>query len=172
MEIKDHHWKEIRRLFRSAFKTSLHYSLATVNSDGSPHITPIGSVVLRDDKTGFYCEGFPRNIPTNLQSNPRVCVMAVNAGKRFWFMSLFRGRFDSPPGVRLIGRAGEKRKGTDQELTQWQKRIRPLKKLKGYDLLWKDLNYVRDLYFDGFEPIHAGLMTKGLWRSGCSYKTQ
>ena len=165
MEITDHHWKTIRELFKSAFNTTGHFSLATINPDGSPHITPIGSVVLRDDKTGFYCERFSRNIPTNLQSNPRVCVMAVNAGKWFWLRSLFRGRFNSPPGVRLMGRAGERRKGTDQELAQWQKRIKPLKKFKGYDLLWKNMTDVRDIYFDGFEPIEAGVMTKGSWLS-------
>jgi hypothetical protein len=163
MKITDHHWKTIRELFKSAFNTTSHFSLATINPDGSPHITPIGSIVLRNDKTGFYCEGFSRNIPTNLQLNPRICVMAVNAGKWFWLKSLFRGRFDSPPGVRLIGHAGKKRQGTEQELAQWQKRVRPLKRLKGYDLLWKDINEVRDIYFDDFEPVHAGVMTRHLW---------
>ena len=165
MEIQDHHWKEIHRLFKSAVKSTLYYSFATTNPDGSPHITPIGSIVLRDDKTGFYFEGFSRNIPSNTKQNQRVCVMAVNAGKWFWLKSLFRGRFDSPPGVRLMGKAGEKRKGTDQELAQWQKRVKPLKKFKGYDLLWKNMTDVRDIYFDGFEPIEAGVMTKGSWLS-------
>lgn len=137
MKITDTHWKTIRELFKSAFNTTGHFSLATINPDGSPHITPIGSIVLRNDKTGFYCEGFPRNIPANLQLNPWICVMAVNAGK--------------------------KRQGTEQELAQWQKRVRVFKTSKGYDLLWKDLYHVRDIYFEGFEPVHAGAMTWDLW---------
>ena len=163
MKIQDHHWATIRELFKSASNTTGHFSLATVNPDGSPHITPIGSVVLRDDKTGFYCERFSRNIPLNLQFNPRVCVMVVNNGKLFWLKSLFRGRFDSPPGIRLMGKAGEKRKGTDQELAQWQKRVKPFRKLKGYGLLWKDLKDVRDIYFHDFEPVHVGVMSQHLW---------
>ena len=163
MEITDHHWETIRKLFQSAFNTAGHFSLATANPDGSPHITPIGSMVLRADKTGFYCEGFTRNIPLNLRFNQRVCVMAVNAGKIFWLKSIFRGRFDTPPGVRLFGRVGEKRQGTEQELAQWQKRVQPLRKLKGYELLWKDLKDVRDIYFDNFEPVHAGVMSQHLW---------
>ena len=163
MEIQDHHWQIIRELFKSTFNTTGHFSLATVNQDGLPHVTPIGSIVLRDDKTGFYCEGFSRNIPLNLQTNPRVCIMAVNAGKFFWLKSIFRGRFDTPPGVRLMGRAGEKRKGIDWELAQWQKRVKIFKKFKGYDLLWKDLTDVRDIYFDAFEPVQAGVMTRHLW---------
>lgn len=163
MEIKDHHWEEIRRLFKSATKSTFYYSLATTKPDGSPHVAPIGSIILRDDKTGFYFERFSRNIPLNIKQNSRVCVMAVNAGKCFWLKSLVRGRFASPPGVRLLGRVEEKRKGTGQELAQWQKRVKIFKKFKGYDLLWKDLTDVRDIYFDGFEPIQAGVMTRHLW---------
>ena len=163
MEIKDHHWNMIRELFRSAMWTSYYYAVATVKPDGSPHVTPIGSIVLRDDKTGFYCEGFSRNIPINLNANQRVCVMAVNTGKLFWLRSFLRARFDKPPGVRLFGRAGEKRRATDQESLLWQNRIRYFRKLKGVDLLLKHADYVRDIYFDGFEPINAGIMTNGLW---------
>jgi hypothetical protein len=35
---------------------------------------------------------------------------------------------------------------------------------KGHDLLWSRLKYVRDVTFDSFEPVHAGLMTRGLWQ--------
>ena len=53
MEIKDYHWKMIRELFNKSFYTTLHFSLATVTPDNLPHVTPIGSIVLRDNKTGF-----------------------------------------------------------------------------------------------------------------------
>jgi uncharacterized protein len=145
VEIKDQHWKIIRELFNTSYNTTFHFSLGTVAVDGSPHITPIGSMILRDDKTGFYFEGFSQEIPKNVKLNHRVCVMAVNTGKLFWLKSIIKGRFRTPPGVRLYGKAGEKRKSPADEMAKWQKRIKSLRKFKGYDLLWGDLKYVRDI---------------------------
>ena len=45
-------WNLIRPIFDNAFKSCMHYALATVNEDGSPHITPIGSLILRADLSG------------------------------------------------------------------------------------------------------------------------
>jgi S-methylmethionine-dependent homocysteine/selenocysteine methylase len=35
----------------------------------------------------------------NLDRDPRVCVMAVDSGKRFWLASVAGGRFTEPPAL-------------------------------------------------------------------------
>ena len=162
MEINGH-WEAIRAVFRDAFKSSLHYAIATVNADGTPHVTPIGSLILEADHKGFYCEEYPRTMTKNLENNQRVCVMAVNAGKWYWLRSIFRGRFSKPPGVRLMGTVGERRRATEEETARWLKRVRPLRRFKGYNLLWSNMRTVREITFDSFEPVRAGAMTRGLW---------
>ncbi len=162
MEITDAQWERIRKLFNNAFNSSFHYAIATVNPDGSPHVTPIGSLILRDNKTGFYFEEYVKNLSQNFKHDKRVCVMAVNSGKWFGWKSFFLGRFVSPPAVRLIGTVGERREATQEELKLFQKRVGMYKMFKAYDLLWKKLKYVRDIHFDSFEPVHAGVMTRDL----------
>jgi len=49
-------WEEIRRLSKNAFKSSFHFSIATSDENGNPHITPIGSLILRKDFTGFFLD--------------------------------------------------------------------------------------------------------------------
>lgn len=164
MEINDVKWNHIRRLFNDAFNSSFHYAIATINEDGTPHITPIGSLILDNNKKGFYFEEYVSNMSRNFQHNKRVCVMAVNSSTWFGIKSFFLGRFVSPPAVRLIGTVGEKREATPQELELFRKRVRKYLMFRGYDLLWSRLKYVRDIYFDSFEPVHAGVMTRDLWK--------
>ena len=97
----------------------------------------------------------------NLDRDPRVTFMAVNSGLGFWIKSLFNGRFSNMPAIRLMGKAGKRRKGTDGEIANWMKRVRVFKHLKGHDILWKDIKYVRDIYFNAFEFVKMGKMTRG-----------
>jgi hypothetical protein len=161
MEIGNH-WDEIRKIFEEAYKSCFHYAVATVNPDGTPHVTPIGGLALRDDRTGYYFEEFPSRLPLNLKQNPRVCVMAINADKLFWGKALMDGRFPSPPGVRLLGSVGEAREGTREEIDFWQKKIGFTSKMKGYKIMWEGMRHVRDIQFDGYEPIYLGAMMAGL----------
>ncbi len=163
MEISKH-WETIRTVFEEGFKSCSHFAVATVNEDGSPHVTPIGALILLEDKTGFYFEENPVRIPHNLKRNPRVCILAVNADKGFWLNSLVQGKFSTPPGVRLMGTVGELRKATPDEVEAWQKKIAIAKGTKGYALLWEKFARVRDIIFDSFEPVLVGEMTKGLWQ--------
>ncbi|MFQ5499436.1 MAG: pyridoxamine 5'-phosphate oxidase family protein [Candidatus Zixiibacteriota bacterium] len=158
MEISDH-WATIRQLFGCAQE----YSIATVNADGSPHVTPIGSVVLRENQTGYFFERFTRTMPANLDHNPRVCVMAVNASKCTFLRSLIIGKCATPPAVRLMGTAGNRRLATEEEMARWNRRVRFVRWMKGYNLLWRDMRFVRDIVFDSFEPVSFGRMTSGLW---------
>ena len=109
-------WPQVRRVCSQAFGSSLHYSMASVTEDGAPHITPIGSLLLREPGHAIYFEEFTRHMPQNFQRDNRVCVLAVNSGLWFWVKALLRGRFSSPPALRLHGTVGDPRKGTPEEI--------------------------------------------------------
>lgn len=99
MEI-DCHWDEIRRMFKKAMG---NYAIATDNEDGSPHVSPIGSVILRDNMTGFFFEQYPHNLPRNLEHNNRMCILTVNFSKLFWIWSFLIGEYPlMPPPYRLF----------------------------------------------------------------------
>lgn len=159
MQLNERNWKAIRRLFRNAQFSSLHYAIATVNKEGTPHVSPIGSLFLRDDMSGFYFEELGGAMARNFKYNKHVCVLAVHSSRWFWFKSIIRGRFGSLPSVRLNGTAGEKRQASPEEIAQILKFIRPFKFSKGYDILWSRMNHVRDIAFDSYENINANEMT-------------
>lgn len=163
MAITDRQWGIIKRLFSQTFRTSFHYAVGTVNPDGSPHVTPIGSLILRDNGNAFFFEEFLGATARNFQNDNRICVLAVHASRWLLLKSLFLGRFGSLPAARLAGRVGEKREATPDEMNLFHKRIGRYHFLKGYDLLWGRLRYVRDVTFDAALPVRAGAMTRGLW---------
>jgi len=158
------YWKSIMAIFDASFGSSLHYAVATVNADGSPHVTPIGALLLRDDKTGFYFEQFLNKMPGNLERDNRICVLAVNSDMSFWGTSLTNGLFEVPPAVRLNGTVGERRTATEEEVGQWHQRVGFTRGMKGFDILWKNMDTVRDIEFDSFEPVSTGEMTDHLWQ--------
>jgi general stress protein 26 len=121
MELIDQ-WETIQKIFEEANKSCSHVAIATVNEDGSPHLTPIGALFLRADQTGFYFDEYPSRMPENIKRDPRVCILAVNADKIFWARSLLEGKFSAPPAVRLTGTVGDLREATQLETEAWQKR--------------------------------------------------
>ena len=161
MQLKED-WKDIKKLFNRSFNSSFHYAFATVNEKGEPHVTPIGSLVLREPGHGIYFEEFPRQLSLNFQHNKEVCVLAVNSGRWFWIKSLFIGRFASPPAIRLYGVVGEVREATETEVKLWHRRIRWTRGSNGYALMWKNMKMVRDINFSRVEPVNIGVMTQGL----------
>ena len=163
MEINDKQWAQIRKIFQNAFNSSFHFAIATVNKDGFPHVTPIGSLMLGDNRKGFYFEEYTSNLTRNLQHKKRVCVMAVNSSTWSLLKSFFRGRITTPPGVRLMGTATERREATEQEMNQFKKRFRMYRMFKGYDLVWGKLRYVREIHFDAYEPVRIGALTRAVW---------
>lgn len=164
MELTAQQWDFMKKIFDDAFNSSFHYAVATVNRDGTPHVTPIGSLMLGDDRRGFYFEGYVDALSRNLQHNNRVCVLAVNSGTWSLLKSFIRGRLTAPPGVRLMGTAGERREATEQELDSFHRRFRRYRMFKGYDRLWGKLKYVREIAFDAYEPVRIGALTRGIWR--------
>lgn len=153
-------WEEIRKIFNTAGKTSKYFSIATTASDGTPHISPIGSLFLDKPCRGIFVDEYPMIMARNLDKNPRVCVMAVNTGFGFWLKSLFKGKFSSMPAIRLTGIAGKRRAGTKEEIGQWLHRVKHFRKFKGYELLWKHMKHVREINFDSAIPISVGQMSR------------
>lgn len=154
-------WQEVCSMFRRALGSSFHFSLASINEDGSPHVTPIGSLILRSNTpAGFYMEKFATALPKNLSRDNRVCVMAVNSSRVFWLRSLLKGSFDSWPAIRLVGTAGERRPATEKEIRLWQRRVRKAHRLRGHDLLWRNMKSARDIQFSACYPVNLGKMTK------------
>ena len=155
-------WREIRRVFESAGRSSLHFSVATVDPDGYPHITPIGSLILRDDCTGYYFEEFPIQLTENLDENKRIAVLAVNSDQTYWLEALTAGEFKTYPGMRLTGTASGRREATEDEMKTWQQRVGFAEGLKGHEILWKDMKIVRDIQFESYKPVLCGEMTARL----------
>ena len=155
-------WKVIKRHFNKSFRTNYHVSIATVDKDNNPTVTPIGSLFLNNNKTGFYFEKYPAKLPDNAQNNPNVCVLAVNSNIWFWLKSLFIGEFKNYPAIKLFGQLGDKRKATDIEVRRLNSRMKITKGFKGNLYLWGKMEYVRDISFTKAEKINLGEMTKKL----------
>jgi hypothetical protein len=148
-------------MFRRGFRSSRHFAVATVGEDGGPHVTPIASVILTEPGKGFFFDIFTARLGENLDRDPRVCVLAVDSGARFWLGSLRRGRFAAPPALRLVGTAGPRRPATAEERQRWLQRVRPVRRFVGHRRLWSRLDHVRDLTFDAALPVQMGIMTEG-----------
>lgn len=152
-------WAKTKDLFRRGFRSSMHCAIATVGDDGGPHVTPIGSVILTDPGQGIFFDIFTSQLASNLDNDPRVCVLAVNSGRTFWLKSMVKGRFERPPALRLVGTVGPRRRATTEEQHRWLRRTRLTRWLPGYALLWSNLDHVRDLTFHTTVPVDMGPMT-------------
>ncbi len=137
-------------------------SIASVDADDKPNVTPIGTLFLNSNQTGFYFEKYPKKLRKNADINSNVCVLAVNSGIWFWLKSLVRGQFSSYPAIQLYGRLGERRIATDIEVSRLQKRMSATKITRGHQYLWGDMTYVRDIIFTKAESIQLAIMTNQL----------
>ena len=162
MDIKQH-WPEILNVLKSGKKANRFFSIATVDKNGNPHVTPIGHVFFSDDMTGYYFDAFSKAMPENFQNNKKICLMSVNSSTGFWLTSLFKGKFSSAPAVRLMGEVSDIRDATPQEIQQLKDSIKITSKLKGHKMLWGDLTRVRDMKFTEFSPATYPVMCEDLW---------
>ena len=152
-------WQDVRRLW----KATQFGAFATVGPDGAPQVTPIGSVYLHPtEPRGFYHPIFSTRLPKALTQDQRFELLFVDAGITPWLKGLFSGSFDRLIAVRLKGRAsGPRRHATPDEAAHFQRRVRPLRWTRGYDLLWKDARFVQELAFDSLVPVRFGAMRNG-----------
>lgn len=151
-------WPEIKKLLKITLTKSMQCGISTVDPDGNPHISPIGSLFLTEFSKGFFFEMFASNMRANLERNNRFCIALVNSGRWFFFRSLFMGKFNSHPGIRLYGEIGKRRKAKSREVMAFRKAVKSFKWLKGYDLLWKTEGYVRDITIEGVKTLNLGKM--------------
>jgi len=159
-------WPWITRLFKKSILTTGFYSFATSRPDGSAHVTPIASLVLNEDGSGYFSDVLPGTMAGNLEGDERICIMAVRMGFWYWLKGLISGRFEGWPGVRLYGTAGKRRRARPGEVDRWRRRVKRFKRLKGYKILWQDVDVVRDVTFTHYEPVKAGGMTRHLGMTG------
>jgi len=152
-------WTDIRKHFNQSFRTNFHVSVASVDKDNNPTVTPIGSLFFNNNQTGFYFEKYPTKLPKNVKFNKNVCVLGVNSNTWFWLTSLFRGKFNGYPAIKLYGQLGDRRKATDIEIKRLNTRMKITKWLKGNKYLWGNMEYVRDITFSKAEKINLGKMT-------------
>lgn len=153
-------WERIKDTVERGDRSSLHCSVATVNEDGTPLVTPIGSLILDAGRTGRYLEIFASGLGRNLDRDPRFTLLAVDSSVDLWFPSMVDGRFHSDPAVRLSGTASRRRRARPGEAEECLEFAAPLKGLKGYDLLWGNGGgWVRELSFEHVLPVRIGAMT-------------
>ena len=152
-------WDKIRLHFNKSFRSNFHVSIASVTSDNIPTVTPIGSLFLNNDQTGFYFEKYPAKLPMYSKINKKICVLAVNSNRWFWVNSLFKGRFSSYPGIKLYGKLGEKRKATEIDIKRLSRRMKMTRGMKGHRYLWGSMTMVREIEFTKAEQINLGEMT-------------
>ena len=161
MELKSN-WKEIKNHFNKSFKTNFHVSVASVDEDNNPTVTPIGSLFLNNNQTGYYFEKYPKKLAIHAKNNSSICVLAVNSGVLFWIKSLFSGEFKKHPAIKLYGKLGDRREATAIEIKRLNARMRSTKRLKGNSYLWGKMVFVRDISFTKSEKINLGEMTEKL----------
>ena len=161
MDIKTD-WRKIRKHFNKSFSSNFYVSVASVDSENNPTVTPIGSLFLNDNQTGFYFEKFPSKLPEHAKNNPRVCLLGVNSGRIFWIKALFREKFTDFPAIKLYGELGKKRKATESETKRLKRRMKATNGLKGNTYLWGKMEFVRDINFTKAEKINIGKMTEEL----------
>lgn len=164
--LDDDSWATVRKLVDRAKTSSLHCAIASVGPDVAPHVTPVGTVFLRDDRTGFYFDQYTSALGRNVDADPRVCLMAVDTGRVFWLRSLITGHFIAPRAVRLYGTAGPRRPATQLERYQVRRSVRKTQWSRGGKMLWSNFSHVRDIAFTGFRPVLYPVMMEHLWREG------
>lgn len=161
MDIKTD-WSKIRQHFTKSFRSNFYISIASVDVENNPTVTPIGSLFLNDNQTGFYFEKFPSKLPIHAKTNRNICALGVNSTTLFWLKSLFKGKFGGYPAIKLYGQLGERRKATKKETNRLNRRMKTTKGLKGNKYLWGEMEFVREITFVKAEKINLGKMTSEL----------
>lgn len=151
-------WQQIIKTISTAQRASMHCSIATVDQLGQPNITPIGTVFLKNNQTGFFFDTYSESFKENIPNNSKACLQAVNIKRFFWLKSMILGKFSDFPGVRLNIEISELRIATAEELAMIEQRIKPLSWTKGSQLIWSSFTHVRDFNVTGFKWVQYPTM--------------
>lgn len=149
-------WPEIRALR----KRTLFAAIATVDEDGLPHVTPVGSVFLHPtEPRGYYHPLMVKALRRHLRERRRFSLLFVDPAVRTWLPALVKGRFDRLVAARLTGYAdGPPRRATEDEVERWKRVVRPVRWTRGHDLMWSKVTLTQELVFDGYRPVSFGPM--------------
>ncbi|WP_349929647.1 pyridoxamine 5'-phosphate oxidase family protein [Acinetobacter sp. A1-4-2] len=146
-------WQHIRKVVNDTQKAAMHCSIATVDANLQPTVTPIGTLFLRENPSGFFFDTYTESLQQNVPHNSKACIQAVNSSRLFWLKSLFKGEFSDFPGVQLYVEIGDLHLANTEELAQISRRIQSLKWTKGRHLIWSDFSYVRDFSVHSFRWV-------------------
>ncbi|GAC17969.1 hypothetical protein [Paraglaciecola arctica] len=144
---------------KNLVKNSLYCSISTIQ-DNLPHCSPIGSVYLESTQQGYYLEMFSTAVKKAQSANPNGCILVVNTSIIFWLKSLIRGKFATPPAVRLLVEFGDRRAANDLEQSRFRKKVNIFKRFKGHKVLWSNPSHVREFYVLKIIPVSLGKMTQ------------
>ena len=158
-------WAQVRDVVSRGQSRALHCALGSINADGSPHLTPIGSLRLGQPGHAIYLDVANVTLGRNLDRDPRCAVMAVDSSRTLWLRSLLTGRFDEAPGVRLLGTVGPPRPSTEEESERFARAVKPALRTRGGRNLWGRLDQARarDITFHSVVPVRLPRMTNHLW---------
>lgn len=150
-------WQSIRStVARAGF-----CAVASINADGSAHLTPIGSVWLeKEPGKAMLFQRFTRQLPDNALRDERICLLATRNDAWFWIKALILGRFAAPPGVRIYARLGPPRPARPEEIARFHGRMKLFRWTRGFRLLWADLRVARDLHIEAVRPVVIGPMSQ------------
>ena len=77
MDIKTN-WEKIRLHFNKSFRSNFHVSIASVDSENNPTVTPIGSLFLKKIKRDSILRNFLQNYRLTLkQTGGYVCWQLI-----------------------------------------------------------------------------------------------
>jgi hypothetical protein len=165
-----HVWRTAKAVVRRTRNSSLHCAIASIDADGWPHVTPIGSVMLGDPGQAVYLDVFNVALGRNLDRNPHCAILAVDSRRLTWARALLEGRFDVPPGVRLVGTVSPARAATSAEVERFQRVVRLAMHTKGGRRLWGNPARLqaREVSVTGVVPVRVPSMTAHLWPTSVS----
>lgn len=158
-------WRTVRTTVARARSSALHCAIASTMPDGSAHVSPIGSVSLGEPGCGTYLDVFNAQLGRNLDHDPRLTILAVDSRKVMWVRALLRGRFETPPGLRLRATAGPTRPATEGEVDRFRRAVKPAVLTKGGQAMWgrPEALQARDLVISEIVPVRIGTMTRNVW---------
>ena len=158
-------WGIVRHVFRRAQNAGLYHTFSSINDDGTPNITPIGSLVLSEDRPGgFYFDVFNRALANNVDRNSNIAILAVDSRKHFWFKSILFRKFNTPPAIRLIGKVSARRQATPLEVKHCIDEVKFLRLMGESSQLGKQLKNIREVTFTRADVLNIGAMTNHAWR--------
>ena len=153
-------WSLIRQTWKRAQKSQRHQMVVSCDQSGQPHLTPIGSLCLHpSEPRGLYLDILNTTLRHHLDHDPQLSLIAIDTSLMTWVKGLVRGRFQGPVGIRLKGSAQSRRPGTPEELSLLKKRFALFRHTRGYQLLWQNASYVRELSFHHASPVPVGKLT-------------